>query len=61
MKEEQIAKKSQKKDKKRKRYQRRGEDDEKPLSLTQTSPPLEILPLKSIERGGGKYDSTQGK
>lgn len=59
MKEAQIAK-SQKKDKKRKRDQRRGEDDEKPLSLTQTSPPLEILPVQSIDRGGGKYDNTQG-
>ena len=59
MKEEQIAK-SQKKDKKRKRDQRRGEDDEKPLSLTQTSPSLEILPVKSIERGGGRYDKTRG-
>lgn len=59
MKEEQIAK-SQKKDKKRKRDQRHGEDDKKPLSLTQTSPTLEILPVQSIDRGVGKYDNTRG-
>ena len=61
MKEEQVAK-NQKKDKKRTRDQRRGEEDDekKPLSLTQSSPPLEILPVKGIDRGGGKYDNTRG-